>query len=136
MSLENLVYALVQIAHNFGAVAVLGAAVVPLWPVPRLSDARAWAGVILAGWATQVASGALFGAVSLYYYGELPDLSPAATAALAVKVLAAGAGLLLSGGFLCRAENWDDARVARRFRLLAALGATALTAAAFLRWFS
>jgi hypothetical protein len=44
----------------------------------------AW--LILVGWGAQMASGALFGLISLYYYGETPDLSHIAMTALAVKI--------------------------------------------------
>jgi hypothetical protein len=89
---ENLAYALTQVVHNFGAVAVVGGAVFVLWPSPRLEYGRAFAWLILLGWSAQIASGAMFGATSLYYYGETPDLSGIATAALAVKVAAAVSG--------------------------------------------
>jgi hypothetical protein len=133
---ENLAYALVQVVHNFGAVALLGGAVFALWPVSRLEYARAFAGLILLAWGAQIASGALFGATSLYYYGETPDLSRVAMAALGVKVVAAAAGFLLAAACLLRGREWGRAGVRRCFRALAALGVVALTAAAFLRWFS
>lgn len=136
MGPENLAYALIQVAHNFGAVAVLGGSVFALWPVPRLEHGRIFAWLILVAWGTQIASGVMFGATSLYYYGETPDLSSVAKTALIVKVVAAFTGLLLATLFLLRGRAWRPAGVTRAFRSLAALGAVALTAAAFLRWFS
>ena len=136
MGAENLAYALTQVVHNFGAAAVLGGAVFVLWPAFRLEDVRPFAWLILAAWGTQLASGGLFGVTSLYYYGETPDLSSVALTALAVKVAAAITGLLLVAFYLVRGREWDRAWVKRAFQALAALGATALTAAAFLRWFS
>jgi hypothetical protein len=133
---ENLAYALIQVAHNFGAAAVLGGSVFALWPAPRLEHARTFAWLILAAWCAQIASGVMFGATSLYYYGETPDLSSVAKTALIVKVVAAFTGLLLAALFLLRGRGWRPASVTRAFRSLAALGAVALTAAAFLRWFS
>ncbi len=56
--------------------------------------------------------------------------------ALVVKVAAAITGFLLAAIFLLRGREWSRVGVKRTFRGLAALGATALTAAAFLRWFS
>jgi hypothetical protein len=133
---ENLAYALTQVVHNFGAVAVLGGAIFLLWPAPRLEYARAFAWLILVAWGAQIASGATFGITSLYYYGETPDLSAVAMTALVVKVAAALAGLLLAALTLLRGRKWGPAGMKRAFRGLAALGAVALTAAAFLRWFS
>jgi len=133
---ENLAYALTQVVHNFGAAAVLGGAVFALWPVLRQEYGRSFAWLILVGWSAQIASGAVFGLTSFYYYGETPDLGRIAIAALAVKVAAAIMGFLLAAFYLVRGREWDHVRVKRAFRVLAALGATALTAAAFLRWFS
>jgi hypothetical protein len=133
---ENLAYALIQVVHNFGAAAVLGGALFALWPVPRLEYGRPFARLILLGWGAQIASGGLFGLTSLYYYGETPDLSGIAVTALAVKVAAAIAGFLLAALYLMRGREWSRASVKRSFHTLAALGAVALTAAAFLRWFS
>jgi hypothetical protein len=133
---ENLAYALTQVVHNFGAAAVLGGAVFVLWPASRLENARTFAWLILVAWGAQIASGGMFGVTSLYYYGETPDLSSIAMTALAVKVAAAIAGCLLAAVYLIRGREWDRVSVKRTFRSLAALAATALTAAAFLRWFS
>lgn len=133
---ENLAYALTQVVHNFGATAVLGGAVFMLWPAFRPEDTRSFAWLILVAWGAQIASGGLFGLTSLYYYGETPDLSSIAIAALAVKVAAAITGFLLAALYLLRGRAWSRVSVMRTFRSLAALGAVALTAAAFLRWFS
>ncbi|WP_324779025.1 hypothetical protein [Thiobacillus sedimenti] len=136
MSPENLAYALTQVVHNFGAVAVLGGAAFALWPAPRLEAGRAFAWLILAAWAAQLASGGVFGLVSYHYYGETPDLSSVAMTALVVKITAAVAGVLLSARVLLRGRQWRPDAMKRTFQGLAALGAVALTAAAFLRWFS
>ncbi len=133
---ENLAYALTQVVHNFGAAAVLGGPVFMLWPAFRPEDTRSFAWLILVAWGAQIASGGLFGLTSLYYYGETPDLSGIAIAALAVKVAAAIAGFLLAALYLLRGRAWSRVSVMRTFWSLAALGAVALTAAAFLRWFS
>ncbi len=133
---ENLAYALTQVVHNFGAVAVLGGAVFVLWPAARLEYGRKFAWLILGAWGAQIISGGLFGVTSLYYYGKTPDLSSIAMTTLAIKVAAAIAGFLLTAFYLLRGREWDRVSVKRTFQSLTALGATALTAAAFLRWFS
>ena len=136
MGSENLAYALTQVVHNFGAVGVLGGPVFILWPAPRLEYARKIAWLILVAWGAQIASGGIFGAISLHYYGETPDLSAVALGALATKVAAAAAGFLLTALYLVRGAKWSRGGVQRAFQSLAALGVIALTAAAFLRWFS
>lgn len=125
---QNLAYALTQLVHNFGAVVVLATPLYALAVQPGTA-ARALAWLVLAGWGAQLASGALFGLVSLHYYGQLPDIHGIAVAALALKVGCALLAVLLLALALLR-------RRAARWRVLAALGATALAAAAFLRWFS
>lgn len=133
---ENLAYALTQVVHNFGAAAVLGGAIFALWPVSRLEYGRTFGWLILGAWGAQIASGGLFGLTSFYFYGETPDLSRIAMIALAVKVGAATSGFLLAAIYLLRGQNWGHMSVVRVFKGLAALAAIALTAAAFLRWFS
>lgn len=136
MGAENLAYALTQVIHNFGAAAVLGGAVFALWPASRLGDGRQFAWLILLAWGAQILSGGLFGVTSFYYYGEMPDLSSVAMSALVVKVAAAITGFLLAAVYLARGKEWGHAGVKRSFQGLAALATLALTAAAFLRWFS
>lgn len=136
MGSENLAYALIQVVHNFGAAAVLGGAVFALWSTSRLEYGRTFAWLILLAWGAQIASGGLFGVTSLYYYGETPDLSRIALAALAVKVATAITGFALAALVLMRGKTWTRTGVRHAFQGLAALAAIALTAAAFLRWFS
>lgn len=133
---ENLAYALTQVAHNFGAIAVTGGAVFAWWPRTRPEYARSFGWLVLVAWGVQIVSGGLFGLTSLAYYGELPDLGGIARGALALKFLAALSGFLLAAAYLLRGRRWSLARVTRTFQWLAALGVVALTAAAFLRWFS
>ncbi len=136
MGSENLAYALIQVVHNLGAVAVVGGALSALWPRSRLEYARSYGWLLLAGWGTQIASGLAFGLTSLYYYGETPDLSPVALTALVVKIATAAGGFLLAAFYLARGGAWSPAGARRSFLALAALGIVALTAAAFLRWFA
>lgn len=136
MGSENLAYALTQVVHNFGAAAVLGGAIFVLWPALHFKDARKFAWLILGAWGAQIISGGVFGVISLYYYGEMPDLSSIAMTALVVKIAAAITGFSLAAFYLARGKQWDSMGVKRSFQSLAALGAIALTAAAFLRWFS
>ena len=90
----------------------------------------------LSGWALQLASGAVFGAVSWHFYGQFPDIHGIAIAALVLKVLCALVALVLIALSLYARPLHDGRRSTVTWRLLATLGGTALTGAAFLRWFS
>lgn len=137
MDLQNLAYAIIQVAHNFGAVAVLGGALSALWPIPgQAGTQRALTWLVLGGWATQAASGAAFGAVSWLYYGQFPDIHGIAIAALVIKVACAMAGFAIAAVYLRSASAWSAQARQTTWRVLAVLAATALIMAAFLRWFS
>lgn len=132
--MENLSYALVQVLHNFGAA---GAVAIPL---SALAAGQAWPGrqrqllwLVLLAWGTQALSGGGFGAVSYYFYGRFPDLSDVAVVALGTKILCTILGLVIAG-FSLRFQRAGFHR--RNWQGLATLGVVALTAAAFLRWFS
>jgi hypothetical protein len=134
MDWQGLGYAAIQVAHNFGAVSVVGGPLFVLWPAPfDRKRARAVAWLVCAGWIVQVLSGAAFGAASYGWYGHFPDIHGIAVAALIIKIACAMAGLVLTAFHLAHGRNGTgDAR--RTWRGLLALGATALVAAAFLRW--
>ena len=136
MDLQNLGYALTQIVHNFGATAVVGGAVASLWLAPRAELHRCMAWLVLSGWAAQMASGATFGAISFYYYGQFPDLSTVAMVALATKVACAVSGFALAAIYLRYGASQTESWHRGVWLILASLATTALTAAAFLRWFS
>lgn len=137
MDPQSLAYALTQVAHNFGAVAVVGGAFFggrsSTAPSAQL---RGIAWLVLAGWLVQAASGAGFGAVSFAYYGQFPDIHGIAVAALSIKAACAALGIVLAVAMLrgLRARPDRGRRTLWAGQIL--LGVTALTAAAFLRWFS
>jgi hypothetical protein len=136
MDLQNLAYALTQVVHNFGAVAVVGGAVVgrAQAPAPRAQRRLAW--LVLSGWLMQGASGLGFGAISYAYYGQFPDIHGIAIAALYLKMACAAGGVVLSVVLLRQRAVGADQRRNVLWLVLVLLGVTALTAAAFLRWFS
>ncbi|MGH8626351.1 MAG: hypothetical protein ACREYC_14135 [Gammaproteobacteria bacterium] len=131
---ENLCYALVQVVHNFGAAAVMGGSVMMVSWLPEAHRQHQIARLVLAGWMTQAVSGVVFGTVSLYYYGQLPDIHGVALAALWVKVGCALVGVVLALVFL--RSRWSGRKNALVWSTETVLGLTALTAAGFLRWFS
>ncbi|HEU0187662.1 MAG TPA: hypothetical protein VFR06_07195 [Gallionellaceae bacterium] len=137
VDLQNLSYAGVQVAHNFGAVAVVGGPALLLLAGASQSALRrkvAW--LVSGGWLLQILSGIGFGVISYIGYGSLPDIHGIAIAALYIKVFCALAGLLTALALLRNAGAWSEPRCRHVWQVLLALGVTALTAAAFLRWFS
>lgn len=134
MDYQNLWYALTQIAHNFGAVAVVA---MPLHAICRGTQrpTKPTLLVTLAGWLIQLSSGALFGLISLYYYGQLPDIHGTAVAALTIKLVCAGLSITLCL-FMLRHARLSLPSPNLQWLSLSTLGAVALTAAAVLRWFS
>ncbi len=134
MELENILYASVQLAHNFGAAAVTGLPIAALWfkPAPPILRKMAW--LTLLAWLVQSASGAGFGTVSFFQEGELPQIHHLALAALCVKIACAALAVtLLTVHFLRRSPSGPGVAM---WRGLAILGVTALSSAAILRWFS
>jgi hypothetical protein len=138
VDVQDLAYALNQIVHNFGAVAVTAGAASGRWMRSSGSGQiqRRMAWVTLAGWAAQAASGATFGAISYLTYGRLPDIHGIALAALCLKIACAVLGLCLSAVYLVRDRVWGDARLRITWTALLICAVLALAAAAFLRWFS
>lgn len=137
IDLQNLAYAVVQVVHNFGAATVVGGAAFMLLTAPQpASLERRFAWLTGFGWGAQVLSGMGFGAISHYYYGKFPDIHDLAIAALIVKILCAMSGLAVVMLYLRYADGWAVKQRHVAWQTLFALGGTALTAAAFLRWFS
>lgn len=136
MQPENLAYALIQVVHNFGAAALIGGSAFWLWPAPRREYTCPFTWLILIAWCAQIASGIIFGLTSLYFYGEAPDISAIAMTALVIKVSSAAFGFLLAVWYLALGKGWTARNVEHAFQAQLALAGVALTAAAFLRWFS
>lgn len=132
---QNVLYSAVQVAHNFGAVAVVGGSLAgTIAGTPHARRKLAW--VALAGWAMQALSGATFGAVSYYFYRKFPDIGDIATAALVLKMGCVATGLILLAMYLAWGEKLAEAVKKAALTASLALGVTALSAAAVLRWFS
>lgn len=132
MQLDNALYAVAQIAHNFGAVAVVGLPLAALGFGATGDMLRRTYLLVLAGWLLQVASGVGFGLVSYFVVEELPQVSGLALGALYIKIACAALAIILLLMLLSRPAL--PARLA--LAGLAGLGAAALFGAAVLRWFS
>lgn len=132
---QNLSYSAIQVIHNLGAVAVVGGSLAAL----RLGEKaarRKLAYLVLGGWFTQAASGATFGMVSYHYYHQLPDISGIAIYALGIKMTCVTLGILLLAAYLWRGGSLTEQGGDRVWLSSSALAITAISAAAFLRWFS
>ncbi len=134
---ENLSYAIMQLVHNFGAAAVVGVAIFAIYPAAQpIPIQRKFAWLVGLSWTAQALSGVGFGAVSYYFYEKLPDLHGLAFAALLIKIMCAAGGVSIAIMYLRQAAGWTTEQRSVAWKLLAALGVTALAAAAFLRWFA
>ena len=132
---QNLDYAIVQVVHNFGAVAVVAGSLAAV-KFRDVDTRRKMAWLVLSGWGIQAASGAAFGAVSFYFYHQFLNIEGVAVVALAIKMACAAAGFLLLAVYLLRSRNWTAGKMNGAWMASSAFAAIALAAAAFLRWFS
>jgi hypothetical protein len=131
---SELVYALVQAAHNLGAAAVVASPALALVLRGRgdaLERRLAW--VLLAAWALQAASGAGFAAASYGLKGQLPEVTGVAWVALVVKLAATVAGIGLATLLLRTRRPAGAPRAA--WAACLGLALAALLAAAPLRWY-
>lgn len=135
--MQNLIYALIQVIHNFGAVTVVGTAAAALWLVRGSAAVQQRLALLAAvAWAIQVVSGMLFGITTYYFEHHLPDIHGIAVDALLVKISCAVAGFVLAVTYIKLNPGWTVTRQLRAWRALLILGVIALGSAAFLRWFS
>lgn len=135
--MQNLVYAFIQVVHNFGAVTVVGTAATALWAVrgdTAVQYRLAW--ILAVVWAVQTASGAGFGVATFYFEGHLPDIHGIAVIALLIKIACAMAGFFLAVAYIKWHSGWTAKRQLFAWRASFMLAAIALGSAAFLRWFS
>ena len=132
---QNLSYSVIQVVHNFGAVATVSGSLL----AARLHDnviRRKLAYWVLGGWLVQAASGASFGVVSYYYYHQFPDISGIAVDALGIKMVCATLGIVLLLFYLARNVHWPVRHASMVWIASSTLAITAISAAAFLRWFA
>jgi hypothetical protein len=134
--MTDLVYALLQVSHNFGAAAVVASPIFASWlgrEQPTIQRRLAW--LVVFGAMIQVGSGIGFGLTSYLLKGHLPEIEGVAYGALLVKVFCVIASPAIVLRFVLNATK-DETRKQRCAWLSALiLGSTAFTAAAFLRWY-
>lgn len=132
---QNLSYSIVQIGHNLGAVLTVGGSIAGIKSRDVYVEKKlAWA--TLAGWGVQAVSGTLFGATSFYFYHHFPDISGIALNALIIKMICTTVSLILLTTYLIKSEKWSNRQRFSSWIASLAFAITALSAAAFLRWFS
>lgn len=135
--MQNLIYALIQVVHNLGAATVVGAAASALWLVRGdASVRRRLAMLLVLAWATQAASGVLFGITTYLYEHHLPDIHGIAVDALLIKMFCALGGFVLAYTHYSKGDGWSQDRQLLAWRVSLAFAVVALGSAAFLRWFS
>ena len=135
--MQNFIYALIQVIHNFGAVTVVGTAASALWLV-RDNEAVQHRLALLAAivWAVQAVTGALFGITTFLFEGSLPDIHGIAVDALLIKIFCALAGFIFAVLYVKLNAGWAANKRLFSWRVFLSLGIIALSSAAFLRWFS
>lgn len=132
----DFIYTCVQLVHNFGAVTVVASPVMALWlgEDHKATQYRlAW--LMVLGWVAQGASGAGFGITSFYLKGHIPDVSGVALVALLVKVACALTGFVLAAIYLRAGSGWSIRSQISLKQMMLGLSVTALSSAAFLRWY-
>lgn len=132
---QNLTYSVIQVAHNFGAVATVSGSFSAL-AFRGVDTRKKLAKITLGGWCVQAASGAAFGGTSYYFYHQLPDIGGIATDALVIKMSCVAAGILLLATYLLKSGSWSVAKINGAWHASSTLAVIALASAAFLRWFS
>ena len=130
-------YALVQVLHNFGAALVVGSPAAAWWLARDNFPVQVKLARLMAlAWAVQAISATGFALTSFLSRGQLPEIGGVALAALGIKVICAATGFVLAAAYPVLAKNWPWEKRAILWKILFVLAATALTAAAFLRWFA
>lgn len=133
--MQNLLYALIQLAHNFGAVSIVGLGLYGVF-VQVGQPKRHVALLQACAWALQGLSGALFGLVTYLNYHHFPDIHGIAVIALLIKIVCVVLGFFLATTYAWFYFSWSVQMRRAVWGASLALGALALSAAAFLRWFS
>lgn len=127
----KILYTAIQIAHNFGAVILVGGTFFAIWPLKQTTITKRMLGwLILAGWILQGMSGASFGMISFIAYGKLPDIHGIAMGALVLKIICTMIGFTISVLYLKNVSS------EKNWMLMTVCSSVAMIAAAFLRWFA
>ncbi|MBW8072382.1 MAG: hypothetical protein GJU77_01685 [Ferrovum sp.] len=129
-------YALIQVFHNFGALLVVGLSGYGFQVALRHQTPRTLALFVMLAWLAQGLTGATFGWVTYRSDHRLPDIHGIALGALMIKISCVCGGVGLMAAFLRWGTSWSASRRMAIWTGSTVLACLALTAAAFLRWFS
>jgi hypothetical protein len=133
--MENLIYTWIQIAHNFGAVAVVGSPAMGWWLERKNIAANRLALVALLGFFVQGATGIGFAITSYSLKGAVPEVAGIALAALLVKVSATVIGFLAAAILWKKSPQWLVRRKILIWQIMLVFSIAALMGAAVLRWY-
>lgn len=134
--MTNLIYALLQVVHNFGAAAVVGGPIAAYWLARGnypLQRRLAW--LVVCGAIVQIGSGIGFGLTSYFLKGHVPELEGVALIALVVKIFCVISSFAVMLGYVIFAKQSTLYRQRNAWFSAAMLGSIAFSAAAFLRWY-
>lgn len=132
---QNASYAVAQLAHNFGSVAVVGGSIAALLLMnAEVRKKMAW--LVLVGWGLQAISGAFFGLISYTFDQQFPDISGIAKVSLLTKMICTATGFILLLIYILRDKRWAEGERDRVWFSSSALAVVAMSSAAILRWFS
>jgi len=132
----ELIYALLQVIHNFGAAAVVASPIFAYWFAREHAIMQRRLGwLVVVGAVAQVSSGLGFGLTSYMLKGHLPEIEGVAYFALIIKIICVIASPAIIFRYVLGSGN-DQERWPRKAWLAALVfGSTAFAAAAFLRWY-
>lgn len=133
--MQNLLYALIQVIHNFGAVLIVGVGAYGLFFALN-PHKRVLAAIQSFAWAMQGVSGGAFGLTTYHYYHQLPDIHGVAIAALLIKIGSVILGFFISALYVLYYSRFSKAIEKMFWWPMFLFGVLALISAAFLRWFS
>jgi hypothetical protein len=133
--MENVLYTLVQIVHNFGAVAVVGSPAVGWWLERKNIVTYRLALLALLGFFVQGATGIGFAIISQSLKGALPEVTGIALAALLIKVSSTAIGFTLTVVLWRKGSQWRTRGRMLAWQMMLLFSTAALMAAAFLRWY-
>jgi hypothetical protein len=136
--MDSLVYALIQVIHNIGAVAIVGLSIYGLWTSRQAVELQRRVLILIGtAWLIQALSGPAFGIATYSFYGNWPDIHAIAIGALIIKIICLLLGLFLVVMLVVKRDRGNRHAIpVAVFAGQSALGIIALSAAAFLRWYS
>ncbi|MDH5229895.1 MAG: hypothetical protein OEZ58_04225 [Gammaproteobacteria bacterium] len=135
--MENLLFALLQMLHNVGAVSVSACPLVILYLIQRrlIFNIRKILTFTLLMWLVQLFTGIGFGITSYQLYGHVPDLESFAKLALILKISCLLISIMGYSFLLFKTQTEILLNAPMTWQALSLLGLIPLLSAAVLRWY-